>query len=169
MIGALSNQHSHNYVLNDKPNVVLVLICNADLLQHSNHCKNSFLGAPKMSHIFGVGSTFVAVKNYCSEVFGISVLKSKSSFDICHEMCFQLSMEFCEEANLRQQQPFGTVPHWLVCILQICTASTLRRQVSTSAAPLENHCCRNSLRVNYFSTIALRAIEIFYCIARMKL
>ena len=39
MMGALSNQHSHNTVLNDKPNVVLVLICNVDLAQHSKHCK----------------------------------------------------------------------------------------------------------------------------------
>jgi len=29
--------------LNDKPNVVLVLICNADLAHHSNYCKKSFL------------------------------------------------------------------------------------------------------------------------------
>jgi len=29
--------------LNDKSNVVLVLICNADLANHSNHCKKSFL------------------------------------------------------------------------------------------------------------------------------
>ena len=34
MIGALSHQHSHKTVLNDKRNVVLVLSCNTDLAQH---------------------------------------------------------------------------------------------------------------------------------------
>jgi len=43
MIGALSNQHSYNTGLNDKPNVVLVLTCNVDLAQRSNHCKKSVL------------------------------------------------------------------------------------------------------------------------------
>ena len=33
MIGALSNQHSDNAVLNDKSNDVLVLSCNADQVQ----------------------------------------------------------------------------------------------------------------------------------------
>ena len=43
MIGAFSHQRSYNTVLNDKRNVVLVLIYNVDLVQHSNHCKKSFL------------------------------------------------------------------------------------------------------------------------------
>ena len=48
MIGVLIHQHSYNTVLNDKRNVVPVLICNADLLQHSNHCKRSLLYSCRM-------------------------------------------------------------------------------------------------------------------------
>ena len=43
MICALIYQHSYNTVSKDKRYVVLVLICNVDLTQHSKHCKKSFL------------------------------------------------------------------------------------------------------------------------------
>ena len=39
MIDVLIHHDSYHTVLNDKRNGVLVLICNADLAQHTNHCK----------------------------------------------------------------------------------------------------------------------------------
>ena len=43
MMGSLSHQHSYNTVLKDKSNGLLVLSCKADLAQHLNYCKKSFL------------------------------------------------------------------------------------------------------------------------------
>ena len=48
MVDALSNQHSHHTVYNDERNVVLMLRCNADVAQHSKHCKKSFLYIRRM-------------------------------------------------------------------------------------------------------------------------